>query len=212
MKYVVYRWAKPTNRFEPKPHWALVNPNFYGVIVPEAYHMIVYAGMDPFTWANISDWATHLHRIILTKDEVSRCVVAAYISDMYYRDSFVRLDKFASALRFPFGQEEVLIPFAVDAEQIEMPPDEYECAYPETIPRPKAREGFKICSICKEEYSDPNEKEEGYSKVYICWKCDEAIRLERKRRKYVQEISESFTNPLSSLYLNTSIFETRAHV
>ena len=172
--------------------------------------MIVYAGMDPFTWANISDWATHLHRIILTKDEVSRCVVAAYISDMYYRDSFVRLDQFVCALRFPFRQE-VLIPFAVDAEQIEMPPDEYECAYPETIPRPKAREGFKICSICKEEYSDPNKRAESWAR-YVCWNCDLAIRLERKRRKYVREISKSFTNPLSSLYLNTSIFETRAHV
>ena len=163
--------------------------------------------MDPFTWANISDWATHLHRIILTEDESSRCVVATFTSGMFYRDSFVRLDQFACALRFPFRQE-VLIPFAVDTEQIETPPDGYECAFPETIPRPTAREGFKICSICKEEYSDPNEKEEGYSTVYICWKCDEAIRLERKRRKCVREISESITNPLSSLYLYTSIFET----
>ncbi len=56
MKYVLYRWAKPTNRFEPRPHWALLNPNFYGIIVPEAYHRVVYAGMDPLLQAISLDY------------------------------------------------------------------------------------------------------------------------------------------------------------
>lgn len=181
MNYIVYRWAKPSKRFEPRSHLAMFDPNFIGIKVPEKYQQIVYAGMDPFTWTNISERATHLHRITLTEEEAAECVVAEDNSQGY-SETFIRLNRFANAHRYPF-RNEVLIPFAVEAELIEVPdPEGYECLYPEVYPRPSALKGNRICSLCREEKpvsSFPPEENRMLTRIYFCYKCIRAIEKER---------------------------------
>lgn len=184
LKYVVYRWAKPSKRFEPRPHWALLDPNFMGVKVPREYQKIVYAGMDPFTWAHSSEGATYLHRITLSPNEAARCVVAGWDFSISYADSFVRLDKFRDALRYPsYLRNEVLIPFPVSAELIAVPdPKTHPYSFPEVIPRRIAREGYLICSICKDEVPKTSHYDPIYGLFYICKKCTYRIEHAQKSR------------------------------
>ena len=145
LRYVVYRWAKPSKRFEPRPHWAIFDPNFRDLEVPIEYQNIVYAGMEPFTWAQISEGATHLHRITLSPSEATRCVVANLDFEVSYADSFVRLDKFRDALKYPYRCE-VLIPFPVSAELIEVPRAKaYLYSFPEVIPHTMVKERYRAC-------------------------------------------------------------------
>lgn len=192
MKYVVYRWAKPSKRFDPRPHWALFDPNFLRVKVPREYQKIVYAGMDPFTWAHSSEGATHLHRITLSPNEAARCVVAGWDFSISYADSFIRLDKFRDALRYPF-RNDVLIPFPVSAELVAVPdPETHPYSFPEVIPRRIAREGYRICSICKDEVPKTSHYDSRDGLFYICGNCDHRIENAQKsrERKNYEEIIE----------------------
>ena len=182
MRYVIYRWAKPSKRFEPRPHWALFNPNFRIIKVPRKYQNIVYAGMDPFTWAKTSEGATHLHRITLSPDEAARCVVADLDYYVSYADSFVRLDEFRDALRYPWRCE-VLIPFTVSAELIEVPKsNSYPYSFPEVIPRKIAKEGYLICSICKDEVPFTSRRDT-LGGCFICRDCIYRLKNARKSRR-----------------------------
>jgi len=170
LKYVVYRWAKPSKRFDPRRHWALFDPNFSHIKVPREYQKIVYAGMDPFTWPHTSEGATHLHRITLSPSEASRCVVTDLDFEVSYADSFVRLDKFRDALRYPW-RNEVLIPFPVSAEFIAVPdPETHPYSFPEVIPRKIAKEGYQICTICKDEVPKTS-RHDTLDRRYICGNC-----------------------------------------
>ena len=127
-KYTVWRWAKPSKHFIPIRNKSWGNQEY------ESHNFVVFAGLKPTDWM----WKARegvLHRITLTEEQASQCLVAEqhfrlsdkeievylkqtgkrHLRDLeieYYIKSFILFTKYQSG----YIQPEVLIPFEVDAE------------------------------------------------------------------------------------------------
>jgi len=110
--YIVWRWSIEATYFEPKVHWQIP------VI------SCVYAGVDKYTWSMLKGEGVVLHRIELTYQQASDCMVAETCYDWDddweglrerdYMNSLVPLTEYKG----DYNKPEVLIPFRVGAEVV----------------------------------------------------------------------------------------------
>lgn len=138
-KFVVWRWANPSKRFKPTKNRS------WGDLKMESHNQVVFTGLNPTDWIWLfSDMRARargksvLHKITLTREQASLCVVAeqefrpseeeiqAYLqrtgrfevgsligySMEKYEKSFIPLPKYKGEYNLP----EVLIPFEVEAK------------------------------------------------------------------------------------------------
>lgn len=135
-RIALWKWAKPTRLFEPleNHYWTSAGLRF------KSHNKVVYAGLNPVDWMETMGKGATLHKITLTKQQASFCVVAEacfrprdeelvkfmekkHISLVgsvrsytyeHYEESFVPLLRYSGGYNLP----EVLIPFLVRAETV----------------------------------------------------------------------------------------------
>jgi len=132
-KIIVWRWAEPTKRFEPRRNRS------WGDLKLKSHNYVVFAGLTPIDWIWLGCARTGvLHKIELTEEQASQCVVAEqnfrptekeinkYLertgksivgsligySMEQYEKSFIPLPDYNGEHNLP----EVLIPFEVEAK------------------------------------------------------------------------------------------------
>lgn len=132
-KIVVWRWAEPSNRFSP------IKNRSWGDLKLKSHDLVVFAGLKPTDWMWLGRARTGvLHKIELTKEQASQCVVA----EQEFRPTEEEINKYLERTgRSIFGSyrgysreqyekffiplldykggyilPEVLIPFEVDAK------------------------------------------------------------------------------------------------
>ena len=132
---VLWRWAKPSTFFHPTE-----DPHFNGVKF-ESHNKAVRAGLNPNDWMKIiREEKDVLHKIVLTREQAIKCVVAEadfrpteeeitefkikrhinlvgsqrIYDHANYEKSFVSLLEYSGSYNLP----EVLIPFSVKAEVV----------------------------------------------------------------------------------------------
>lgn len=136
--FVVWRWAEPSKKFKPTKNRSWGDMNL------KSYNFVVFAGLKPTDWAwlfngsYLQSRGLVLHKIMLTEQKASLCVVAEqkfrpteeeinrYLertgrnlvgslvgySMEQYEKSFIPLCEYKGGYNLP----EVLIPFEVEAK------------------------------------------------------------------------------------------------